>query len=427
MVRMIDLRSRVTGHWPFAGPVYLTHIGKPSCEGPLEEENLPHYRPELFYPVRVGATLKGRYLIVAKLGWGCHATVWYCCDKVQKRYLALKIGTAQRVASSKSAKLESPEFAAYRRLEECNIDLPSTECFLAREAAEYFTLRSCGGKFEHPCFVFPAAVADLGMLQAGLSQRCPSESVQLCKQVVKSLLTALDILHTQAGMVHCDIKPDNILFSASDESIYADVAKTMKKRALGARWSRKGRRSTWESVHLSEFVPKEFWGHPVLGDLGEARICKTEGQRFKAAEVCSVGFRPAEIICGMEWGSEVDIWGVGMVAVILLSNQLMFGFSRQNGDHAHAEYLARMQAIMSAPPKEFLDRMPRGKNYWDKNGQWTKKFGVEVPNRSIESIRWKVEEDQEPALLEFLRGIFTWLPEERKSARELLDDAWLQS
>lgn len=44
MVRLIDLRSRVTGHWPFAGPVYLTHIGKPSCEGPLEEENLPHYR-----------------------------------------------------------------------------------------------------------------------------------------------------------------------------------------------------------------------------------------------------------------------------------------------------------------------------------------------------------------------------------------------
>jgi hypothetical protein len=41
---MLDLRSRVVTHWPFAGPVYITHIKKPSREGPLEEETLPHYR-----------------------------------------------------------------------------------------------------------------------------------------------------------------------------------------------------------------------------------------------------------------------------------------------------------------------------------------------------------------------------------------------
>ena len=47
---------------------------------PIEEESIPSYRAEKFYPVRIAETLNHRYQIVGKLGYGSSATVWLCRD-----------------------------------------------------------------------------------------------------------------------------------------------------------------------------------------------------------------------------------------------------------------------------------------------------------------------------------------------------------
>lgn len=46
----------------------------------IDEEYLPHYRPELFYPVRIGEVLASRYQIVGKLGYGSTSTAWLARD-----------------------------------------------------------------------------------------------------------------------------------------------------------------------------------------------------------------------------------------------------------------------------------------------------------------------------------------------------------
>lgn len=48
--------------------------------GLIEEETLPHYRPELFHPTRLGEVIKNRYQIVTKLGYGTSSTVWLARD-----------------------------------------------------------------------------------------------------------------------------------------------------------------------------------------------------------------------------------------------------------------------------------------------------------------------------------------------------------
>lgn len=48
---------------------------------PLEEESLPGYDPEEFYPVRLGDTIKSRYHVIGKLGYGANSTVWFCRDE----------------------------------------------------------------------------------------------------------------------------------------------------------------------------------------------------------------------------------------------------------------------------------------------------------------------------------------------------------
>jgi hypothetical protein len=46
----------------------------------LEEENLPSYDAEEFYPVHLGDTIKSRYHVIGKLGYGANSTVWFCRD-----------------------------------------------------------------------------------------------------------------------------------------------------------------------------------------------------------------------------------------------------------------------------------------------------------------------------------------------------------
>jgi hypothetical protein len=52
----------------------------------IEEETVPNYCPERFYPVRIGEVLSSRYQVVGKLGFGTTSTVWLARD--------LKYGTA---------------------------------------------------------------------------------------------------------------------------------------------------------------------------------------------------------------------------------------------------------------------------------------------------------------------------------------------
>jgi len=49
-------------------------------ESLLEEETLPDYDVDEFYPVRIYERLYGRYLVLGKLGYGANSTVWLCRD-----------------------------------------------------------------------------------------------------------------------------------------------------------------------------------------------------------------------------------------------------------------------------------------------------------------------------------------------------------
>lgn len=46
----------------------------------VEEEKLPFYRRQDYYPMRVGQVIQGNYQAVAKLGYGTTSTVWLSRD-----------------------------------------------------------------------------------------------------------------------------------------------------------------------------------------------------------------------------------------------------------------------------------------------------------------------------------------------------------
>lgn len=46
----------------------------------VEEEILPHYHANRFYPAQIGETFVGKYQVVGKLGYGGCSTVWLARD-----------------------------------------------------------------------------------------------------------------------------------------------------------------------------------------------------------------------------------------------------------------------------------------------------------------------------------------------------------
>lgn len=47
---------------------------------PIEEERLPGYNADIYYPVCIGQVFRDRYQVVGKLGYGVTSTVWLARD-----------------------------------------------------------------------------------------------------------------------------------------------------------------------------------------------------------------------------------------------------------------------------------------------------------------------------------------------------------
>lgn len=46
----------------------------------IEEEGIPTYKSEDYYPAHIGDIFKSRYQLVSKLGFGGKSTAWLCRD-----------------------------------------------------------------------------------------------------------------------------------------------------------------------------------------------------------------------------------------------------------------------------------------------------------------------------------------------------------
>lgn len=89
--------SRQLHHLPLGAPARRTStisLGNSSSEKPFEEEGLPGYDVEQFYPVNIGDTIVSRYRVVGKLGYGANSTVWLCHDLTRVKETAPEHGAA---------------------------------------------------------------------------------------------------------------------------------------------------------------------------------------------------------------------------------------------------------------------------------------------------------------------------------------------
>ncbi|KAJ7661665.1 kinase-like domain-containing protein [Mycena rosella] len=181
-----------------------------------DEEDWEDYKPGGYHPVKIGdAFSDNRYQIVRKLGWGHFSTVWLAWDSKMKRHVALKVVKS----AARYTETALDEIKLLQRL-----ITSSTPSGAANHPGRSHVIsfldhfRHTGPNGTHVCMVFEV----LGENLLGLVKRHQNKGVPMpiVKQIAKQVLLGLDYMHRCCGVIHTDIKPENVLIHIDDvESI----------------------------------------------------------------------------------------------------------------------------------------------------------------------------------------------------------------
>ncbi|EPE02639.1 protein kinase [Ophiostoma piceae UAMH 11346] len=374
----------------------------------IEEERLPGYKAEWYYPARIGQVLQDRYQIVGKLGYGGGSTVWACRDLVKDTLLAIKICTAgerggkdalQEVAISDYIKsIDAPHHPGKQRL---------------RVVLDNFEIGGLNGN-RHQCLVF----SPLGATLTRFRKFFPGRTLQPdgLRLTLLWVILGLDFLH-QAGVIHTDLSPNNILvsFAPGEERVFnqiedLELATPTPRKVLPNR-----------SVYLSYELGKTN-GPAVITDFGAARLGDPENDDKHSGDVMPGTYRAPEIIMGADWDSKIDMWSLGVMVWDLFEGGSLFRavVAHNLDDELH---LAEMVSLLGPPPKKFLDRYERSRQYWDSEGNWI--ASTPIPDQTLEIRETKLKGEEKQQLLAFVRKVLCWLPEDRKSADQLYRDAFV--
>lgn len=172
-----------------------------------DEEDEEDYCQGGYHPMNVGDVFsEGRYLIVRKLGWGHFSTVWLAKDRVANRHVALKVVKS----APHYTETALDEIKLLQRLVSANPDHPG--CRHCVSLLDHF--RHNGPNGSHVCMVFEV----LGENLLGLIKRYQHRGVpvHIVKQIAKQVLLALDYMHRSCGIIHTDLKPENVLICIDD-------------------------------------------------------------------------------------------------------------------------------------------------------------------------------------------------------------------
>ena len=177
------------------------------AEATADEEDSEDYCKGGYHPVHVGETYNnGRYVVVRKLGWGHFSTVWLSRDTTTGKHVALKVVRS----AAHYTETAVDEIKLLNKVVQANPNHPGRKYVVS--LLDSFEHKGPNGV--HVCMVFEV----LGENLLGLIKRWNHRGIPmpLVRQITKQVLLGLDYLHRECGIIHTDLKPENVLIEIGD-------------------------------------------------------------------------------------------------------------------------------------------------------------------------------------------------------------------
>lgn len=385
---------------------------------PFEEEKSRGYNADNFYPASIGETVGGRYQLVSKLGFGNSSTVWLARATTwlpwqDERFVALKITNNTPHAQ-----------AAARRELDISARIfsnPSTHAGRSyiREILDSVEVQGPNGI--HICLAMEPLRQPLWML----GQSEGSNGVvhpRTIKKVLPSIIKSLDYLHSEAQVVHTDLKGDHFLLPFEDSQVLPEYA--ARQEANPAPFAQRNGRPVYESRNSFGRLRGDV-NHVKLGDFGLA----VQGGQKHSGDIQPREYTAPEVMLKAGWTYSADIWNLGLVLWELLGDvNLISGRVPGHCSFSNNTRFAQMIRLLGPPPAELLSQADRTmlSKYFDEQGKF--RYPELIPDESFSfSSKTPMLQGQDKELfVNFAKRMLTWRPEERATAKELLSDPWLK-
>ncbi|KAK2800039.1 hypothetical protein FQN50_008278 [Emmonsiellopsis sp. PD_5] len=400
----------------------------------VDEEACPAYSSKCFYPANPGEIFASSYQAVVKVGWGTRSTVWLARNIARrgwqpKHYVILKINNAGSHEADHERGIE--EHIAQRNQSHRGYEIIRT-CKTSFEVA--------GPEGAHLCLAYEPMREPLWLFQRRFTdQRLP---LPIMKSYLLMLLAGLDYLHSECRVVHTDLKLENILVTFENQNVIEDFIKTQAGLPMEYKTDPTGR--TIYRCH-NDFGPlKALNNLPKIADFGLAARLDNEGD-LGVYPIQPDHYRAPEVILGCGWTFSTDIWNLGvLIWDIVERTELFCHVHDARGYYDGKAHLAEMIALLGPPPKKLLEKSNAkwpnpvrngegklcsnaqeyfGGPFFSEEGRFL--HGNLIPTRKLSDTLPSFEEKERVKFLSFVSAMLSWLPEERRTARELMEHPFL--
>lgn len=298
-----------------------------------------------------GDHLAYRYEIKDILGCGTFGQVFHCHDYKRNIEVAIKIIRNKQIFR-KAGDLEN------KILHELSKADPNDLNCIVKNLRS-FEFRG------HLCLVFE--LLSLNLYDFLHKNNFQGLSLQLIRRIAVQLFMALKTVHS-VGIIHCDLKPDNILLKYENKS----------------------------SIKVIDFGSSCQEGHKVY-DYIQSRY-----------------YRSPEVVLEAGYDKAIDIWSVGCILFELLTGAPLFPAENES------ELFSMIIEVLGYPPDDLVNLGKRKHYYIDLNGNYKR------PTKpSIRPIR-KLLENFDENVVGLIESCLKWKPEERIEAEEGLIHGWVK-
>ncbi|KAJ5116178.1 hypothetical protein N7456_000526 [Penicillium angulare] len=386
-------------------------------------EPLERYGSGGYHPVLIGDRFQDRYQVVQKLGYCAYSTVWLSRDDVCNRHVALKICTADS---------NPHELTVLSDLS--NSRQPSNQSLgkaMMPSVLDAFKIEGVNGT--HACYVTHPARMSLDDAKDASYDRL--FTLEVARALAAQLTVAVDYIHAQ-GLVHGDIRCGNVLaqlpprfecdLDMKPETVTItrrdgeELSPCIPHHAIIPIWL--GTRS--DKLELPE-------ARILLSDFGEAFYPEKE-KKFESRT--PLGSRAPEsrfeLVKPLSFPS--DIWSLACSIWEIIGQRSLIDEFMADADDITRQYVDILGIL---PPEWWNAWKARGKKFSqdgkpinrerDPYQSWEDWFEYCVQKPREAERMPRIEPAERDALFSMLKSMLSFKPEDRPSAKEVLESEWM--
>ena len=200
------------------------------------------------------------------------------------------------------------------------------------------------------------------------------------KYITEQILHALDYLHRKCGVIHTDIKPENILLShiITDEqylpSNNAEATGPHRSKASTAAAAA----SATDDTAMDKPDAADATDDTASGKMSFEELYKVKIADFGNANWVKLHFtddiqtrqyRSPEVIIGSSWNCTVDVWSVACMVFELLTGDFLFEPKSGKGFEKEDDHLAQMIELLGPIPNVLIVIGKSSEKYFTRQGR----------------------------------------------------------